>query len=68
MPPSDGDLWRLAKRLVDVYGDDAEAEAARRADAFRAAGDTENADFWNRIFNMVAELLGSDPENDQRKQ
>lgn len=67
MMPSESELWRLAKRLVDLYGEDAEAEAVRRADAFKAAGDFENSAIWNRILGMVAELLRTERENGERE-
>ena len=59
----DNDLWRMAKRLIDVYGKDAIGEAAKRADEFQVAGDRENAAVWNRIFGFVTELLNQNADN-----
>jgi hypothetical protein len=67
MALSDGELWRLAKRLVDIYGAAAEAEAARRADEFHAVGDMENAKVWNLILAMAGELLRTERENDEKE-
>ncbi len=64
MIPPDSELWRMAKRLVDIHGARAIGEAVRRADAFAAAGDSENTEVWNRIFGFVTELLNGDAENE----
>jgi hypothetical protein len=67
MIPPVSDLWRLAKRLVEVYGANALPEAAKRSDDFRSAGDLENAEVWNRVFDMVTDLLNTEPENGERR-
>ena len=42
------EVWRAANQLVERYGEDAELEAAMRADAMIEAGDVEGQRVWNR--------------------
>ncbi len=39
----DRDIWRSAKALLDIYGDDATIHAAMRADELLAQGDMDGA-------------------------
>ena len=55
--PSDLDIYRSAKLLIDQHGQDATHEAARRADALRDKGDLDGAATWLRIRVAVLELL-----------
>ena len=52
----DLDIWRSAKRLVDLYGDDATIHAAMRADELLAQGDMDGAGIWRRVLAAVKEL------------
>ena len=49
----DLDIWRSAKRLVDLYGDDATIHAAMRADELLAQGDLDGAGTWRRVLAAV---------------
>ena len=64
MIPPDSELWRMAKRLVEIHGPRALDETVRRADAFEAVGDRENVIVWNRLFGFVTELLNGDADED----
>ena len=55
--PTDHDIYRSAKLLIDQHGPDAELEASRRADALRDKGDPDDQAVWLRIRKAVLELL-----------
>ena len=55
------DIWRSAKRLVDLYGGDATIHAAMRADKFLAQGDIDGAGTWRRVPAAVKELERTEP-------
>ena len=57
------DIWRSAKRLVDLYGDDATIHAAMRADKLLAQGDLDGAGTWRRIIAAVKELENTKPRS-----
>ena len=57
----DSDLWRVARLLVDRYGDRAEAEAFTRADRMQEIGDKEGTAVWLRIRQYVGELQKTRP-------
>ena len=57
----DRDIWRSAKRLVDLYGEDASIRAAMRADELLARGDLDGAGTWRRILDAVKELERTEP-------
>ena len=50
------DIYRAANQLVSRYGEDAEFEAAKQADAMLEAGDIEGQGVWQRILAAVDEL------------
>jgi hypothetical protein len=52
------DLVQYARSLYDAHGDKAEAEAAQKASAARAAGETEDAAKWDKIRTHISELRG----------
>ena len=58
----DLDLWRAAKLLVDHFGEDAVARAAKRADELLIDGDVEGCAVWRRITKAVQELLVTEPD------
>lgn len=45
---------KAAKRLVDKHGEDADAVAARRADALFRQGDVSEGNRWLEIFRSIA--------------
>jgi len=45
-----------ARRLFAAHGDKAEAEAAQKASAFEADGDSEQAEVWQKIRAAVHEM------------
>jgi hypothetical protein len=50
MPP-DIDIYRSAKLLIDQHGDEADIEAAMKADAMLEAGDIDGQRVWMRILD-----------------
>ncbi len=57
----DLEIYRAANQLVKRYGEDAELEAAKQADAMLEAGDPEGLAVWKRILKAVDELLAQAP-------
>ena len=55
------EIHRAANQLVKRYGEDAEFEAAKRADAMIERGDPEGLAVWKRILKAVDELLAQAP-------
>ncbi len=55
--PTDLDIFRSAKLLIDQHGPDAAYGAARRVDALRDKGDPAGPATWLRIRAAVLELL-----------
>lgn len=53
---SDKDVYRTATVMIDLHGDDAEIEAAKKADQFLDEGDVEGSLTWARIALYVAEI------------
>ena len=51
--PTDLDIYRNAKLLIDQHGADALIEAARRADALQDKGDLDREVVWLRIRKAV---------------
>ena len=48
-----------ARQLFAAHGDKAEAEAAQKASAFDASGDSEQADIWRKIRAAIREMRPS---------
>lgn len=66
MRPSDLDVYRTAKVLLDKYGDDAPGEVAKRADDMLSKGDLDGVLVWRRVAHAVRELTrthGGEPAN-----
>ncbi len=55
--PTDLDIYRSAKLLIDQHGQDAALEAVKRADELLDAGDLDGQATWLRIRKAVLELL-----------
>lgn len=55
------DIWRLAHSFIKDHGDDAEAEATRRATEWLAKGDMGGHAVYERVVNAIGELRRSAP-------
>ncbi len=65
---SDLEIYRAANTLVKCYGEDAEIEAAMRADAMIERGDPEGLAVWKRILRAVDELQRDKPNQSETVQ
>ncbi|MFQ5962055.1 MAG: hypothetical protein ACE5MG_11725 [Candidatus Methylomirabilales bacterium] len=54
--PSQIDIYRSAKLLIDQHGQNAARHAAKRADALLDAGDMEGRRAWLSILEAIEEL------------
>ena len=52
------DIYRSANHLIDEYGADAAALAARRVQEMTARGDIVGAGTWRRILSAIGKLHG----------
>ena len=52
----DLDIWRAANLLIRQHGEDAELEAAKRADLMLERGDLDGQSLWRRIRRAIVEL------------
>jgi hypothetical protein len=50
------DIWRAANLLIRRHGDDAELEAAKRADLMLDRGDDDGRLLWMRIRRAIEAL------------
>ncbi len=64
--PSNLDIYRSAKLLVDQHGEDASLEAAMRADAMLEKGAMAGAETWRRMVKAVEELRRQEPGPGER--
>jgi hypothetical protein len=55
------DMWRVANLMLKRYGDNAEAESARRADELAAGGDHVGVAVWHRIIDAIGQLANTTP-------
>ena len=53
---SDLDIWRAANLLIRQHGEDAELEAAKRADLMLERGDLDGQSLWRRVRRAIVEL------------
>jgi hypothetical protein len=60
----DNDTWRCAHALLHRYGDDARAQASRRADECLESGDVEGARIWRSVLRAVEEMQRVPREDD----
>jgi len=58
---SELDIWRAANLIIRKHGDDAELEAAKRADLMLERGDDEGRHLWARIRRAI-EALQAPPD------
>ena len=63
--PSDLDIYRSAKLLIDQHGEAAARHAAMRADALLEAGDIEGRRVWLSIREAIKELQRTRPRRDE---
>ena len=54
----DLEIYRSARMILNVYGDDAAFQAAERAEKLRLAGDSDGWATWREVINAVAKLAG----------
>ena len=54
--PSDLDIYRSAKLLIDQHGEDAPIFAAMRVDKLFAAGDLDGSRVWKRVLRAIKVL------------
>ena len=60
---TDLEIYRAANQLVKRYGQDAEFEAAMRADAMIEQGHPEGLAVWTRILRAVEGLQRAKPSS-----
>ncbi len=53
---SDIDIYRSAKLLIDLHGDEATIEAAMQADAMLEKGNMDGKRVWLRIIAAIEEM------------
>ena len=55
------DIWRVAKLMLERYGDQAEAESAIRMQELAFNGDRAGAAIWRRIIDAIEQLVNVTP-------
>ena len=58
---SDDDIKMCAEALVVMFGKDAPARVAERAEEYLAKGEKEGYTFWKRVEKAIEGLRSSDP-------
>ncbi len=58
---SDLDIFRTASVLIREHGEEADLEAAQRADSFLDAGDLDGQRVWKRVLAAVKEIQRQEP-------
>ena len=64
--PSEIDIFRSAKLLIDQHGEDAPIHAAMQADKRMEAGDLDGCAVWKRVIQAIRELLDQKPPGDEK--
>ena len=59
--PSEIDIYRSARLLIDQHGEDAAIFAAQKADKCLEAGDLDGKAVWMRVIQAIKELLDQQP-------
>ena len=59
--PSEIDIYRSAKLLIDQHGEDAPIFAAQQADACLEKGDLDGKAVWMRVIGAIKELQDRRP-------
>jgi len=55
------DIWRVAKLMLDRYGDQAEVESAIRMQELALNGDSAGAATWRQIVDSIEQLVNVTP-------
>jgi len=55
------DIWRSAKRFVDLYGDNATIHAVMRHGKLLEQGDIDGTAAWRQIITAIEELQNMEP-------
>ncbi len=58
---SDLDIYRTASVLIREHGEEADLEAAQRADGFLDAGDMDGLAVWKRVLKAIKEIQRQEP-------
>ena len=58
--PSDLDIYRSAKLLIDQHGDEAAIHAAMRVDELMEVGDLDGRRVWLRVLKAIEDLLAEE--------
>jgi hypothetical protein len=57
---NEADILQTAKMMLEQYGTDAEAQAAKRADRALLQGSIEGEQIWQRVVAAILEMRGTD--------
>jgi len=52
----DQTIWRAAKKMIELFPEDASFQAAQRADKALEDGDLDNFNLWQRIAQATEDL------------
>ena len=63
--PTDLDIYRSAKLLIDEHGAHASIEAALRADELLDRGDLDGAAVWRQIVSAIRDIQRPTPQADE---
>ncbi len=63
--PSEIDIYRSARLLINQHGEDAPIFAAMQADKLAEAGDREGRRVWLRVIRAIQELQRTRPRRDE---
>jgi hypothetical protein len=55
------DIWRVAKLMLQRYGDQAEVESAIRMQELAFNGDSAGAAIWRRIIDAIGQIVNMPP-------
>ena len=58
---SEIDIWRCAGVMIKRYADQADIEAAKRADEFEAKGQRDGQRIWLRILEAIDQMQKVQP-------
>ncbi len=59
--PSEIDIYRSARLLIDQHGEDAAIFAAQKADKCLESGDLDGKAVWMGVIRAIKELLDQQP-------
>lgn len=64
---SDLDIYRRARTLIELHGDEAAIQAAYQADAMLDRGNLDGTAVWRRIVAVIKELGQLEPAAGERR-